>query len=270
LVAVDVAGWDEPGDAVLDGDGPVVVVDAVVVEGAEEDAVVEVGGSALGPPGDVVGFGEGGWVGAAGPGAAAVAFGEGEFLSAGEEAGAGAEVEDLGWAVQHHRDEVGVGGEAAEGASSDGFVDAVDGGGAETGFEGVVVGADDDGDGGELGGGAAAAVIYALKARGIAVELVSRKLHPGSTMTYQDIDEKVIRDHLLIVNTTPLGMYPETEFYPPIPYHLLSKDHLLYDLVYNPGMTRFLELGAAQGAVTKNGGDMLYLQAEENWKIWNL
>jgi len=105
----------------------------------------------------VVGFGEGWWVGAAGPGAAAVAFGEGEFLSAGEQSGAGAEVEDLGWSAEHRGDEVGVGGEAAEGAGADGFVDAVDGGGAEAGFEGVVVGADDDGDGGEFGGGATAA-----------------------------------------------------------------------------------------------------------------
>lgn len=118
-------------------------------------------------------------------------------------------------------------------------------------------------------GGATAAVIFVLAKHAINFEIVSREIHDGSTLTYQDIDEKIIREHTVIINTTPLGMYPKTEEYPPIPYQFISEKHLCYDLVYNPDQTIFLKKAQANGAVIKNGGDMLVLQAVENWRIWN-
>ncbi|HMX81597.1 MAG TPA: shikimate dehydrogenase, partial [Ferruginibacter sp.] len=78
-----------------------------------------------------------------------------------------------------------------------------------------------------------------------------------------------IRSHTLIINTTPLGTFPEVETYPDIPYSFLSKNHLLYDLVYNPAKTVFLQKGEAAGAAIKNGYEMLLIQAEESWRIWN-
>jgi len=118
-------------------------------------------------------------------------------------------------------------------------------------------------------GGATSAVIYVLKKLNITYEIVSRKLHNDSTLTYGDIDAGIMSSHTIIINTTPLGMYPNLDECPPIPYDEIGDRHLLYDLVYNPGMTTFLQKGEEQGAKVKNGGDMLYLQAEENWKIWN-
>jgi shikimate dehydrogenase len=118
-------------------------------------------------------------------------------------------------------------------------------------------------------GGAAEAVVYVLKKLGITVDLVSRNLHHGSTLTYADLAETVMRECTLIVNTTPLGMYPEVNTCPPIPYQNISNRHLLFDLVYNPAKTLFLQKGEAQGAVIKNGEEMLILQAEESWRIWN-
>lgn len=119
-------------------------------------------------------------------------------------------------------------------------------------------------------GGAAEAVVYVLKKLGIKVELVSRSLHNGSSLTYADLTEMVMRDCTLIVNTTPLGMYPAVDNCPAIPYEYISNKHLLYDLVYNPGKTLFLQKGEARGAVIKNGEEMLVLQAEESWRIWNI
>ncbi len=118
-------------------------------------------------------------------------------------------------------------------------------------------------------GGSAAAVIYVLKKLGIPYQLVSRKLHDQSTLTYQDLDERLIKKSLLIINTSPVGMYPETGHCPDIPYRYLGDQHLLYDLVYNPVKTLFLQKGEEQGASIKNGEEMLQLQAEESWKIWN-
>jgi shikimate dehydrogenase len=118
-------------------------------------------------------------------------------------------------------------------------------------------------------GGATAAAIYSLKRLGISYTIVSRKLHDGATLTYNDIHEDIIRQHTLIINTTPLGMYPDTHSAPDIPYPFISKHHLLFDMVYNPAKTIFLQKGEEQGAVIKNGYEMLILQAEENWKIWN-
>lgn len=117
-------------------------------------------------------------------------------------------------------------------------------------------------------GGATAAVVYVLKKLGITYEIVSRRLHDISTMTYDELDASIIQSHPVIINTTPLGMYPNEGDCPPIPYDSITPDHLLYDLVYNPGLTLFLRKGEAKGAMVKNGGDMLELQAEENWNIW--
>lgn len=117
-------------------------------------------------------------------------------------------------------------------------------------------------------GGGAKAVTYALKELGILPTSVSRTKQ-ASGMTYEELDPAVITDHLLIVNTTPLGMYPHTDAAPELPYESLTAQHLLYDLIYNPAMTKFLQKGAVQGAQVSNGQEMLELQAEENWHIWN-
>ena len=118
-------------------------------------------------------------------------------------------------------------------------------------------------------GGAAAAVKSGLRRMGINFKIVSRTLHDDSDMTYAEVDKDLITSTLLIINTTPLGMMPAVETFPPIPYEYLTKRHLLFDLVYNPAKTKFLEKGEKQGALVKNGHEMLILQAEENWRIWN-
>jgi shikimate dehydrogenase len=118
-------------------------------------------------------------------------------------------------------------------------------------------------------GGATAAVIYALKQLGIEYAVVSRKIHPGSTFTYADIDEKIIEAHSIIINTTPLGMYPKPDNCPAIPYKFITHQHLLYDLLYNPAKTLFLQKGEERGATIQNGEQMLIQQAEESWMIWN-
>jgi shikimate dehydrogenase len=102
-------------------------------------------------------------------------------------------------------------------------------------------------------GGAAAAVVWVLKKLGIGIEIVSRQIHNGSTLTYQQVDRSIIEDHKIIINTTPLGLYPALETYPDIPYDHITKDHLLYDLIYNPSETVFLAKGKMRGAVIKNG-----------------
>lgn len=117
-------------------------------------------------------------------------------------------------------------------------------------------------------GGAAKAVHYVLSKKGIEYLEVSRTKVDGS-ITYQEIGEQVISSHTLIINTTPLGMYPNIEEAPNLPYHLLSDQHYLYDLVYNPTKTKFLLEGESRGAVIENGADMLIIQAEASWDIWN-
>lgn len=115
-------------------------------------------------------------------------------------------------------------------------------------------------------GGAAKAVMYALLQLGIEYKIVSRT---GGDMQYADVDEEIMDKYRLIINTTPLGMYPATDTAPEIPYQYLTKEHLLYDLVYNPEETLFLQKGKQQGATIKNGYEMLILQAEVSWQIWN-
>lgn len=116
-------------------------------------------------------------------------------------------------------------------------------------------------------GGASKAVAFALTQMGIGYEIVSRSKDRG-TLTYADITPEIIRDHLIIVNATPAGMYPDTDSCPDIPYAAITPRHLCYDLVYNPEQTLFLTKAAEQGATTKNGLEMLRLQAEASWRIW--
>lgn len=117
-------------------------------------------------------------------------------------------------------------------------------------------------------GGASHAVVYALRGMGIEPTLVSR--HTGdNVITYDDLTPEVMASHTVIVNTTPLGMYPASDTFPPIPYRLITKHHICFDLVYNPLETEFMKRAAAQGAIVKNGLEMLHLQAVESWRIWN-
>lgn len=117
-------------------------------------------------------------------------------------------------------------------------------------------------------GGAAAAVAWCLDKLGIEYTVVSRS---GSkdAITYEQVNEALISTHAIIVNTTPLGMYPNEHQCPPLPYHVLTPQHYLFDLIYNPAKTLFLRKGEEMGAIIKNGEEMLVIQAEESWKIWN-
>ncbi len=117
-------------------------------------------------------------------------------------------------------------------------------------------------------GGAAAAVRFVLKEADIDFMTVSRSGDRGNC-TYSDLTGEIIREHRLIINTTPLGMYPETDAMPDIPYSALTDGHILFDLIYNPEQTRFLQEGAARGARTFNGREMFVRQAEASWRIWN-
>ncbi len=118
-------------------------------------------------------------------------------------------------------------------------------------------------------GGAASAVVYVLKKLGMHYQIVSRRLHTDSDLTYNDITLAVLKDFPVIINTTPLGTYPKVDECPLLPYEAITNDHYLFDLVYNPAKTLFLQKGEERGAVIQNGYDMLVLQAEEGWRIWN-
>lgn len=117
-------------------------------------------------------------------------------------------------------------------------------------------------------GGAAQAVAYALNQLDISYHIVSRKSIPDALL-YSEITDEVMESHSLVINTTPLGMFPNVQAAPDIPYQLLTPHHLCYDLIYNPEETLFLKLAKQQGARTKHGMDMLILQAEAAWSIWN-
>jgi shikimate dehydrogenase len=117
-------------------------------------------------------------------------------------------------------------------------------------------------------GGSAKAVKAALESMKIHFTTVSRN-RTGHAFAYEDLNKKYIDSHTLIINTTPLGMYPNVNDCPPIPFEFISSAHFLFDLVYNPEETLFMKKGAAQGARTKNGLEMLGLQAEKAWEIWN-
>ncbi|MEO5783375.1 MAG: shikimate dehydrogenase [Ginsengibacter sp.] len=119
-------------------------------------------------------------------------------------------------------------------------------------------------------GGSSKAVQYVLKKLGIEFLLVTRNNNssPG-TINYSMIDETIINAYNLIINCTPVGMYPNEDQFPDLPYQYLTKEHYLFDLVYKPEKTLFLKTGEGKGAIIQNGYEMLIIQAEESWKIWN-
>ncbi len=117
-------------------------------------------------------------------------------------------------------------------------------------------------------GGAAAAVEWVLQKLGIAYQLVSRTASEGC-IAYESLSPEIIEAHTLLIQTSPVGMYPNVDEAPNLPYEAISSKHHLYDLVYNPAETKFLALGAVQGATTQNGLEMLHLQADASWEIWN-
>ncbi|MBS1932349.1 MAG: shikimate dehydrogenase [Bacteroidetes bacterium] len=118
-------------------------------------------------------------------------------------------------------------------------------------------------------GGASKAVEFVMRKLGIDYKLVSRKPSSGNILAYADLNDDITRSHTLIVNTSPVGMYPNVDAYPEINYNAISSYHYLFDLIYNPAKTAFLEKGEERGAVIENGLEMLVLQAEESWRIWN-
>ncbi|HVF80580.1 MAG TPA: shikimate dehydrogenase [Flavisolibacter sp.] len=117
-------------------------------------------------------------------------------------------------------------------------------------------------------GGASKAICYALNKLGIEYCLVSRNKKDGG-ISYSDLNEEVLNQYHLIINTTPLGMYPEIDAEPVIPYGSLTSKHFLFDIIYNPEKTKFLAEGEKRGAQICNGHEMLIGQAEESWRIWN-
>jgi len=117
-------------------------------------------------------------------------------------------------------------------------------------------------------GGAAAAVEYVLKKLGIGYQKVSRTASEGC-ITYASLTPELIATHTLLIHTSPVGMFPNIYEAPNLPYEAITTKHHLYDLVYNPAVTKFLELGAAQGATIQNGLEMLHIQADASWEIWN-
>ncbi|MBA9078873.1 MULTISPECIES: shikimate dehydrogenase family protein [Rufibacter] len=117
-------------------------------------------------------------------------------------------------------------------------------------------------------GGAAKAVLAALEYLNISYRLVSRTSQAGM-LTYEELTPGVMASVSLIINASPVGTFPKADVAPAIPYELLSSHHYLYDLVYNPAETLFLKLGKERGAKTSNGFEMLCLQAEVAWEIWN-
>lgn len=117
-------------------------------------------------------------------------------------------------------------------------------------------------------GGASKAVDYTLKKLGINTTLVSRN-PKDDQLGYEDLNEDIMKENLLIVNTTPLGMFPDVDDSPNIPYQFLTDRHICYDLVYNPLETQFLKKAKEHGAGIKNGIEMLNLQALAAWDIWN-
>lgn len=117
-------------------------------------------------------------------------------------------------------------------------------------------------------GGASKAIDYGLKALGLETVYVSRYERPG-TIQYETITPEVVKEYNVIVNCTPVGMFPHTDECPRLPYEALDEHNILYDLLYNPDETLFMYKGRKQGATVKNGLEMLLLQAYASWEFWN-
>ena len=118
-------------------------------------------------------------------------------------------------------------------------------------------------------GGASKAINHGLQQLGLETLFVSRSRHDANTVTYEELTPEIMAEYKVIVNCTPVGMYPQADKCPEIPYECLTPQHLLYDLLYNPDTTLFMKKGSDQGAVVKNGLEMLLLQAFGSWDIWN-
>ena len=119
-------------------------------------------------------------------------------------------------------------------------------------------------------GGSSKAVQYVLDKLGIEFLVVSRLTDNKAGLTqYKQVSKEILNEFTVIINCTPLGMSPDESSFPDIPYSLLTSKHYLFDLVYNPAKTKFLKKGEEQGATIENGYEMLILQAEESWRIWN-
>jgi shikimate dehydrogenase len=118
-------------------------------------------------------------------------------------------------------------------------------------------------------GGASKAIIKVLNDLGIETIIVSRNPQYKGEISYDELDEAVMENYKVIVNTTPIGTFPKVEGCPAIPFEFINSQHLLYDLVYNPPETEFMKQGKFHGASVKNGLEMLHLQALASWEIWN-
>ena len=118
-------------------------------------------------------------------------------------------------------------------------------------------------------GGSSKAVAYVLKKLQIDFLFVSRKDFSKEIINYESISSEIMKEYSIVINTTPMGMFPNVDSYPQLPYQFASDKHYFFDLVYNPSKTLFLSKAEAMGAVIKNGADMLLIQAEESWKIWS-
>lgn len=118
-------------------------------------------------------------------------------------------------------------------------------------------------------GGSAKAIAFGLRSLGLEVLFVSRTHDNNNTITYKELTNDIVKEHNVIVNCTPLGMYPHSDTAPDIPYNALDSHSLLYDLIYNPNETLFMKKGIERGATVKNGLEMLLLQAFVSWECWN-
>ncbi len=118
-------------------------------------------------------------------------------------------------------------------------------------------------------GGASKAIYFILKEIGISCFFVTRNKTAENQFTYNELNENMLNAFKLVVNASPVGMFPNVNSAPKIPYEFISSSHLLYDLVYNPAETEFLKRGKAKGATIVNGLSMLHQQAEEAWRVWN-
>ena len=117
-------------------------------------------------------------------------------------------------------------------------------------------------------GGASSAIAYVFEKSDIEFSYVSRK-EGANTFRYNALDNEILREHLLIVNASPVGTFPNIDQAPELPYHGLTKNHILYDLIYNPLETKFLKEGKQRNCIISNGLKMLEYQAEKSWEIWN-